>query len=569
MGFFTRRDEGLPLADQFEQQVLVMDGSMRDALAAQGLPPSESPELVNVDRPEIIADIHRAYVDAGAGIIRTNTFAASAPALARFGAESRMREINAAAVKAARIAGARHIYGAIGPTGLSIAPYGPIPFDEAYRVFRDQIEALADAGIEGIIVENMVDLQEARVAILAALETAAKPVACTFAFGDGGRMPVSETDPLGAAVTIAGMGVSHLGPGQGVDPVHVAQLLELMGRASAVPLICLVDAGREDVLLSQLDACVEAGAGIVGTSGGAVALTRTIAERVTGKVPPRRRRSRATLLCSRKRLVPIHPDAGTVMIGERINAANSPRLAEFLRGGDLTVAVEEAKQQVAAGAHVLDINVSIDEVDEAKMLAETIGAVQAEVEVPLSINTASPRSLDRALRVYCGKALVNFVSAKDGSLARMLPVVKKYGAAVIGLTLDEQGIPATVFDKVDLAKLMLDACEDAGIAPNDLVMDCIVIGAAENQEQVREALDAVRQVSKKMELNTTLRIASVSHGMPNRFVLNRAFLAMGLAAGLDSAIVDPLEPGMAETFAASDVLLGRDKGAAAFKQRFG
>lgn len=571
MGFFTRREEVVPLRDQFAQRVLVMDGSMGDALLGQGLPKNECPEKVNVDRPEIIADTHRAYVDAGADILRTNTLAASAPALARFGLESRMREINTAAVKAARIAGARHIFGAVGPTGMPVAPYGDVSFDDAYRVFRDQIEALVDGGVDGLILENMVDLQETRAAILAALELTDLPVACTFSFTQEGRTTVSQTDPLTAAVAVSGMGITHLGAGCAIDPAHMAQVLDLMGRASTLPLICQVDAGaRQDVVVEQAQAYVASGAGIIGTCcGGSPAVTRSIAERVSTLVPPARRRSRATLLAARGTTVPIHPDAGTVAIGERINAANNPRLAEFLRAGNVTPAIEEAQAQVKAGAHVLDVSVALEDIDEAKALADVVQAIQARLDVPLSINTSSPRSLEKALRVYCGKALVNFVSAKDSSIARVLPVAKKYGAAVIGLTLDDQGLPGTVFDKMDLAKFMVEQCENAGIPNSDLVMDCLVVSAAENQDQVGEALEAVRQISKKMDLNTTLRISSVSHALPNRPALNRAFLAMGLVAGLDSAIVDPTEPGIRETFEAANVLLGRDKGASVFKQLYG
>lgn len=548
-----------------------MDGSMRDALFAQGLPPNECPEQTNVTRPEIIADTHRTFVDAGADILRTNTFGASAPALERRGLEAKMREINTGAVKAARIAGAKHVFGVVGPAGLAVAPYGEVSFDDAYCVYRDQVEALADAGIDGILVENMVDLQEARAAILAALETAGLPVVCTFAFGSDGRTSVSKTDALTAAVAVGGMGVSHVGPGCGVNPAHLASMLDLMGRATEVPLVCLADTGADqETVAAQAQAYVAAGAGIIGTCcGGTPSITRSIAERVGGQVLPARRRSRATLLAGRATTVPIHPEAGCVTIGERIHAANNARLADSIRGGITKIAVEEAKRQVEAGAKVLDVNVAVDEVDEAQALVMIIDAIQSELDVPLSINTSSPRSLEKALRIYCGKALVNFVSGKEGSIARVLPVAAKYGAAVIALTLDDQGLPGTVFDKVDLAKLMVERCAAAGIPSNNVVMDCLVVSVAENQEQVKESLEAVRQISKKMDLNTTLRISSVSHALPNRPALNRAFLAMGLVAGLDSAIVDPTEPGIKEMFEAADVLLGRDKGAAAFTQLYG
>lgn len=570
VGLFSKREESVPLRDRFAQQVLVMDGPIRDALLTQGLPKNESPELVSADRPEIVADTHRTFVDAGAEIVRTNTFAASAPALAAYGLEERMREINTAAVKAARIAGAQHVFGVVGPTGLAIAPYGDIPFDEVHRVFRDQIEAMADAGIDGVLVENMMDLQEARAAILAARETTDVPVVCTFSFGADGRTVGSRTDPLTAAVVVAGMGVTHIGTGCGVDAAHMAQALELMGRASALPLICEVDAGaRQDAAVEQMPSYVAAGAGIVGTCcGSSPAVTRAVADRVVGQVPPTKRRARATLLAARSSTVAIHPEAGVVVIGERINAGNNSELAEHVRAGNTAAIVDEAQKQVDAGAHVLDINLAMEGVDEAKVLTEAIQAIQARVDVPVSINTSSPRSLEKALRVCCGKALVNFVSAKEGSIARVLPVAKKYGAAVIGLLLDDAGLPGTVFDRVDMAKFMIDECGKAGIQPNDLVVDCVVMSAAESQEQVKEALEAVRQISKKMDLNTTVRVASVSHALPNRPALNRAFLAMGLMAGLDSAIVDPAELGIRETFDAANVLLGRDRGAALFKQRY-
>jgi len=570
MGFFGRREEPAPLSERFAEQVIVMDGPIRDALLSQGFPKNDCPELVSVDRPEIIADTHRAFVDAGAEIVRANTFGASAPALSRFNLATRMREINTAAVKAARIAGAKHVFGVIGPTGLATAPYGDVPFDDVFAALRDQVEAMADAGIDGILIENMVDLQEARAAILAALETASVPVACTFSFGRDGRTAVSGTDPLTCAVAVAGMGISHIGAGCCIDPAHMAQVLDLMGHASALPLICQVDAGaRQDVAVEQVHAYITAGAGIIGTCcGSSPAVTRALAERVAGQVPPARRRSRATLLAGRTVTVPIHPESGAVAIGERISATNNPQLADYIRSGNTAAVVEEAQKQVEAGADVLDINVAMDDVDEAKLLVDVVQAIQARLDVPLSINTTSPRSLEKALRVYCGKALVNFISAKESSIARMLPVVRKYGAAAIGLILDDSGLPGTVFDKIDMTRRLLDACTNAGIAGNDILIDCLVVSADENQEQVREALEAVRQVSKKMDLNTTLRISSVSHALPNRTALNRTFLAMGLMAGLDSAIVDPTEPGVRETFEAANVLLGRDKGATLYKQRY-
>lgn len=570
MGLFTRREEAVPLGDRFAEQVIVMDAPIREALLAQGFPKNDCAELASVDRPEIVADTHRAFVDAGAEIVRTNTFGASAHALSKFGLEARMREINTAAVKAARIAGAKHVFGVVGPTGMSIAPYGDVSFDDAFSVFRDQIEAMADAGIDGVFIENMVDLQEARCAIIAALETATVPVVCTFAFGQDGRMPGSGTDPLTAAIVVSGMGVSHVGAGCGIHPAHMSQALDLMGRTSALPLVCGVDAVHQDVAIEQAPSYVAAGAGIVGTCcGGTAATTRAIAERVAGRMPPGKRRSRATLLASRATTVAVHPESGAVTIGDRINAANNPQLAEHAKAGNTATVVEEAAAQVEAGAHLLDINLAVEEADEAKLLVDAIQSIQARLDVPLSINTSSPRSLEKALRVYCGKALVNFVSGKGSSIARMLPVAKKYGAAVIGLTLDDEGLPGTVFDKVDMAKQMVEHCANAGIPANDLIIDCLVVSAVENQDQVKETLEAVRQISKKMDLNTTLRISSVSHALPNRTALNRTFLAMGLMAGLDSAIIDPTEPGVRETFEAANVLLGRDKEAAAFKRRYG
>lgn len=563
------------------EEFLVFDGAMGTMLQEAGLKAGELPELLNFSHPETVTAIHRAYVEAGADVISANTFGANAHKL---GDAASVEDVFAAAIACVRKSGARYVAADIGPIGALLKPLGTMDFDEAYDLFAQQARAAQAAGADLFVVETMTDLLEAKAAVLACLECTELPVVATMTFGEDGCTFLG-TSPEICAMTLSALGVQAVGINCSLGPDALAPLLVRMAPFARVPLMVQANAGLPRIedgrTLYDIDAeayahaaeaLLDAGATIVGgccgTSPDYIARIRTLVDART-PVPPQARDAHAFAVCSaQKTLVMQAGKPYANIIGERINPTGKKRLKEALRSGDFDYAVGEALDQAELGADALDVNVGLPELDEPRVLVEVMERIQAVCDLPLQIDSSDPEAVRRAVRRYAGKALINSVNGKAESLETVLPIAAHYGCAVVGLTLDEDGIPETAEGRLAIARRIVQAAEEAGIPREDVVIDCLAMAASTNQRQVAQILRAMRLVHEELGVRCVLGVSNISFGLPQREMVNAVFLSQAFAAGLDLAIMNPKSRRMCDVVATQRVLNAQDEGAAAFIERY-
>ena len=563
------------------EEFLVFDGAMGTMLQEAGLKAGELPELLSFSHPEIVAAIHRAYVEAGADVISANTFGANAHKL---GDAASVEDVFAAAIACARKSGAHYVAADIGPIGALLKPLGTMDFDEAYDLFAQQARAAQAAGADLFVVETMTDLLEAKAAVLACLECTELPVVATMTFGEDGCTFLG-TSPEICAMTLSALGVQAVGINCSLGPDALAPLLARMAPFARVPLMVQANAGLPRIeggrTLYDIDAeayaraaeaLLDAGATVVGgccgTSPDYIARIRALVSART-PMPPQGRDAHAFAACSaQKTLVMQAGKPYANIIGERINPTGKKRLKEALRSGDFDYAVGEALDQAELGADALDVNVGLPELDEPRVLVEVMERIQAVCDLPLQIDSSDPEAVRRAVRRYAGKALINSVNGKAESLEAVLPIAAHYGCAVVGLTLDEDGIPETAEGRLAIARRIVQAAEEAGIPREDVVIDCLAMAASTNQRQVAQILRAMRLVHEELGVRCVLGVSNISFGLPQREMVNAVFLSQAFAAGLDLAIMNPKSRRMCDVVATQRVLNAQDEGAAAFIERY-
>ncbi|NGM17919.1 homocysteine methyltransferase [Eggerthellaceae bacterium zg-893] len=561
---------------------LVFDGGMGSLLQQAGLVgPSELSDLLNVTRPDAIEALQRRYVEAGSQVIATNTFNTNR---LKLNGQASVADVYAAAAEVARRAGARYVAGDVGPTGALLEPMGTMPFDEAYDVFAEQARAAQAAGCDLIVIETMTDLREMKAAVLAAVEQTDLPVFATMTFGEDGRTFLGTT-PAVAAATLAGLGVSALGVNCSLGPDALAPFVREMAAVCACPLIAQPNAGLPHIVDGQtvfdvspeafaqaMTDIMDAGATVVGGCCGTTPDHLALLAHAVGQRPapvPRDPAALPFVVASAQEAVVLPAGAHAVaVIGERINPTGKKRLAQALREGDADYIVGEAVAQVRAGADILDVNVGLPDIDEAATMAQMVQALQATVTAPLQIDSGDAAAVEAAVRSYAGKPLVNSVNGKRESLDVMLPLVQRYGCAVVGLTLDEDGIPPTAEGRFAIAERIVAEAESRGIPRSNVVIDCLVMAAATNQAEAMELLRAVQLVKERLGVRTVLGVSNVSFGLPQRSLVNATFLAAAFGAGLDLPILNPQSRRYMDAVAAFRVLNGQDVGAARFVEAY-
>jgi len=564
-------------------RVLVLDGAMGTMLQERGLRPGQSPEELNLTMPEVVASVHREYVAAGADIIVTNTFGGSREKLAHYGLEGRLVEINAAAVEIARQVAGDNIYVAasIGPSGRFVEPVGDLTFDQMAAIYREQAKVLIEAGADLITLETFLDIKEIRAAIIAIRELSAEiPVIAMLTFDNNGRS-VLGTSPEAAAITLEAVGADMVGSncGLGVDGIY--EILAAMRKVTSLPLISQANAGlpvlrdgktvfpgTPEEMVCYHDRLLDLGVRVIGGCCGTTpAHIAAMKMALAGKDQTFRRSGPdqgVTFLSSRSSHVALGGGNPTAIIGERINPTGKKGFAAELREGKIGYIRREAVEQVAAGATLLDVNVGTPGIDEAAAMERAIFCVTGAVQNPIVLDSSSPEALERGLKAADGKVLVNSVSGEEKSLARILPLVKKYGAAVIGLTLDEAGIPPSGEERLKVAERILAAAGRAGVESRNLLIDSLTLTVSAEQKRALESLRAIRLVKERLGLNTVLGVSNISFGLPARPLISSAFFAMAMEAGLDAAIINPKEEPMMAAFRSAMVLLGRDANARAY-----
>ncbi len=562
------------------QDFLLIDGAMGTQLQEMGLSEIEDvPEMLNFSHASDIAAIHARYVEAGAEVITTNTFGANALKLE---GRASVAEVYAAAAKCARAAGAPYVAGDIGPTGALLEPMGTMSFEEAYRVFAEQVKAAVAASCDLILVETMADLREAKAALLAAREHCDLPVIVTMTFGEDGRTFLG-TSPAIAAEVLSSMGVQAVGLNCSLGPMELLQAVKDMASRARCPLVAQPNAGLPHVegektlfdvapqdFASAMEAMVDAGATIIGgCCGTSPEYIKLLRKAIDARTLPARGYEPSCVLCSAQEMVSLPVGVPRVaVIGERINPTGKPKLKAALRAGDLDYIIGEAVSQQEHGADVLDVNVGLPELDEPQVLAAAVEKLSATVTLPLVIDSSDPEAIEAAVRSYAGKPLINSVNGKRESLDAVLPIAKKYGCAVIGLALDETGIPATAEGRFAIAKHIVDEAESLGIPRSDIVIDCLTMACATNQSEALEILRAITMVKERLGVRTVLGVSNISFGLPQRNMVNATFLAAAFGCGLDMPILNPLSRRYIDTVNTFRVLNCQDAGSVGFIETY-
>ncbi|SHH82681.1 5-methyltetrahydrofolate--homocysteine methyltransferase [Clostridium grantii DSM 8605] len=551
------------------KEFLVFDGAMGTMLQSRGLGIGEMPELYNIENREVILEIHKKYIEAGADIISANTFGANDLKIKN--TKYTVEEIIKAGVEIAReAAGEKYVALDIGSTGKLLQPYGELSFEDAYDLFKTQIIAGKEAGCDLILIETMTDIYEAKAAILAAKENSDLPVFCTMTFEENGRT-LTGTDPLTMVVILESLGVDAIGINCSLGPKEIAPFVKTILEYASVPVMVQPNAGLPKIVENiasydvmpeefalEMKKVAEMGVAILGGCCGTnenyiLELKKVLKEVKYKKTNPKN----FTAVSSNSKTVIL--DEGIKLIGERINPTGKKRFKEALRNKDIGYILDEAMAQRDMGADILDVNVGLPEIDEKATMIECIKEISVVVNNPLQIDSSDKNVIEAAVRIYNGKPIINSVNGKDEVMEEIFPIVKKYGTAVIGLTLDERGIPETAEERVEIAEKIINKAKEYGIERKNIIIDCLVLTASAQQNQVMETLKAIRLIKEKFNVKTTLGVSNISFGLPERELLNKTFLTMAFTMGLDAPIINPKSEEIMSTIKAYKVLNNEDK----------
>ncbi len=532
----------------FEGCVL-FDGAMGTVLQNYAHSAGELPELLNLTDPELVTEIHKSYVLAGADVISTNTFGANAY---KMGNEYNVPEIVTAAVNNAKSSGAKHIALDIGPTGAILEPFGELSFESAYDIFCEQISAGVKAGVDCIIIETMSDLLEAKAAIIAAKDCCSLPVIASMSYIEGGRTFLG-TDVITATITLCSLGASAVGANCSLGPEDMVDIISDILKYSTVPVIVQANAGipkvldgitsfpvtaalYNDFIKTFINMGVTVLGGCCGTTPEYTELMRETIDR--SKLKDRIIKPYTAFTSGRKSI--ILKDDEIAVIGERINPTGKEKLTQSLISGDYSYAVDEALTQEDCGVDLLDVNAGLADIDEPAVLRQLVKEIQAVTTLPLLIDSVNETAISEAVRVYNGKPIINSVNGKAETLEAILPIAAKYGTAIAALTLDDNGIPKTAEERFLIAKRILVKALDYGIKKEDVIIDCLTKTIATDQAEIIETLKAIRLVRTNLGVKTILGISNLTFGLKSRDALNSVYLNAALGAGLNMPIINPL-----------------------------
>ena len=557
--------------DLLKNDYIILDGAMGTMLQNSGLKPGEIPETLNLTHPEMIKQIHRGYVEVGTQLVCANTFGANGYKLKDSGYT--VDEIIRAGVKNAKeaVGGKALVALDVGPIGQLMEPSGSMSFETAYNYFKEEILAAEDADV--IFFETMTDLLEVKAGVLAAKENCDKPILVSMTFEENKRT-FAGVSVASAALTLQGLGIDAIGVNCSLGPDELAPIVEEFTRWTTLPIIVKPNAGLPDPnsntysvlpddFAQSLSKIIDLGTvkfvgGCCGTTPDYIRALKAVADSKTYKTAEV---NKDTAVCSGTTAVEISEPR---VIGERINPTGKKLFKEALINNDIDYILSQAISQVNAGADILDVNVGLPEIDEKEMMVRVIKALQSVVDVPLQIDSTKPEVLEAALRIYNGKPIVNSVNGEEKSLNSVLPLVKKYGASVIGLALDEDGIPKTAEGRFEIAKRIVDRAKSLGIDPKDVYIDCLTLTVSAEQAGCRETLKALHRVKTELGCKTCLGVSNISFGLPNRPLINHIFLTMALEEGLDLPIINPNDEDMMGALRAYKVLANIDRNSTDF-----
>ena len=566
------------IIDFLKNNIVFLDGGMGTLLQERGLAAGELPERWNLEHPEVIREIHRAYFDAGSNIVNTNTFGAN---ILKFSAEE-LDSIVKAAIGNARAAreessGAQEKFVAldIGPTGRMLKPYGDLDFEDAVKVFAETVKLGVKYGADLIVIETMNDSYETKAALLAAKENSALPVFVSNAYSEDGKL-MTGASPAAMVAMLEGMGADAIGVNCSLGPKALAPVVEEYLKYASVPVILKPNAGLPcsvcgkthydvgaDEFAAEIAALVKKGVRIAGGCCGTTPeYIKATVEACKGIEPTAIQKKNITCVSSYTHAVIF--DEAPILIGERINPTGKKRFKEALKAHDIGYILKEGISEQEKGVHILDVNVGLPDIDEVSMLTEAVCELQAIIDLPLQIDTSNAAAMESALRRYNGKAMINSVNGKQESMDAVFPLAKKYGGLIVALTLDDSGIPSTAEERFEIAKRILAEAEKYGIEKKDIIFDPLAMTISADNNAARETLRAVDMIKRELGCHTSLGVSNVSFGLPNRDVINSNFFALALGRGLSAAIMNPYSAEMMNTYYSYRALAGLDENCSDF-----
>lgn len=559
------------------EEFLIHDGGMGTMLQAAGLAGAGVvPDLLNFSNPTEIAAIHRKYVEAGAQAISTNTFGSNRHKLE---GRATVAEVFKAAANNVRAAGAPYVVADLGPIGELMQPMGTLSFEEAYELFAEQVDAAVAAECDIILLETLSDLSEARAALLAAKEHSNLPVFVTMTFEEDGRTFLG-TPPEVAAATLSAMGANAVGMNCSLGPAEALGFAKTLCATSRVPVLLQPNAGLPrmegdetiyditpaefaDAMNAIMDEGVTLVGGCCGTTPDMISLVAANAKKRGNPTP--RTLAHDCIITSGQQAVILHEGTHEVgIIGERINPTGKPKLKAALRENNLDYLVGEAVSQRDLGADLLDVNVGLPEIDEPAMLDSAVRKLQSCVTLPLVLDSSDTEAIERACRHYCGKPLINSVNGKQENMDAVLPIAAKYGCCVIGLCLDEGGIPPTAQERFAIAQKIVNEAATYGIPAHDIVIDCLTMAVATNQNEASAILDAIKLCKEHLGVRTALGVSNISFGLPQRNLMSSNFLSAAFGAGLDLPIINPNAARYRDVVRCYRVINGQDAGSVGY-----
>lgn len=555
--------------DKLGNELLFLDGGMGTLLQKEGLMPGELPENWNMERPEVIQRIHRAYVEAGSQIVLTNTFGANA--VKYHGQPYTLKQVVNAAVANAKSAGRDIIVALdVGPTGKLLAPMGDLSFEDAYEAFREVMIYGEQAGVNLIHIETMSDTYETKAAVLAAKENTDLPVFVTLIFDERGKLLTGGDVPAVVAL-LEGLRVDAIGMNCGMGPKQMLPILKELRNYTSLPIIVKPNAGlpkqkdgetyydiTPEEFASALQEIVRQGACVIGGCCGTTPEhIRAMTKACRGMELQKPTFKSHTLVSSYGMAVEI--GKCPVIIGERINPTGKSKLKQALRERDMDYILKEAITQQDKGAHILDVNVGLPDIDEVSVMKSVVREIQSVANLPLQIDTVNEKALDAAMRIYNGKPMVNSVSGKQESMDAVFPLVQKYGGVVVALTLDENGIPETAEGRVKVAGKIIEEAKKYGIDKKDIVVDVLTMTVSSDPNSAKVTLDALKLVREIYGVGTVLGVSNISFGLPSRAVMNAHFYTMAMQCGLSAGIINPSSEAMMQAYHAYCALCGLDE----------
>ena len=567
----------MDIREELGRRIIFFDGGLGSILQERGLKPGELPETWNLTRPEVLYDIHRAYLDAGADIILANTFGANG-----FKYDN-LEEIVTAAVVNAKKAVAdsgRKAYVALdmGPTGKLLKPMGTLDFEECVSIYADVVRYGAKAGADLILIETMSDTYELKAAVLAAKENSNLPVVATVVFDEHHKMLTGATPEVVVAL-LEGLRVDAIGMNCGLGPKQMKPIFETMARYASIPLVITPNAGLPrsengktvydvgpEEFAEDMEEIINMGAWMAGGCCGTTpAHIKALTERCFGITPKPLTDKDYTIVTSYSTAVEL--GGRPVIIGERINPTGKSKFKQALRDNNMEYILEEGVKQADSGAHILDVNVGLPEIDEPAMMRRTVYELQSVLPLPLQIDTTDPVAMEQAMRIYNGKPMINSVNGKEEIMHQIFPLVQKYGGTVVGLALDEAGIPDTAEGRLAVAKKIYDTAAQYGIKPKDIVIDALTMTMSTDNNSANITLDTVREI-KAHGGRTVLGVSNISFGLPQREVINSGFFLMAMQAGLSAGIINPNARAMIQAYDTYCVLGGFDSQCMSYIEKY-